>query len=117
MTEHKQWLAEYDRTFLSELRKLLLSLKSQATRELDKPSVRVEDVRIDSFEDSRHIVILFRDLDRSECLFRFDWVTPEEVDNDPCFSATVAWANFDETLYAVDLGLPEECSSEGINWI
>lgn len=118
MTDHEQWLAEYDRTLLSDLRKLLLNPKSQAHRERERPRIRVEDVRVDALETERQVVILFRDLDRSECLFGYAWGPLEVLADVAVIDATVIWANFDETLYASDLpGLPEECSTESINWI
>jgi hypothetical protein len=95
----------------------LLEPKRQARRELDRPRIRVEDVRIDTFKGERDVVILFRDLDRPECLFGFAWGLMGVLEDDEYFDATICWANFDETLYAADLGLPEECSPEGINWV
>ncbi len=116
-TDYEQRRVEYEHTLLSELRKVLLKPKSQARRELEKPRTRVEDIRIDTFEVGRQVVILFRDLDRPECLFGFAWGPLEVLADTAEIDATICWANFDETLYASDLGLPKECSPEGINWV
>ncbi len=62
-------------------------------------------------------MILFRDLDRPECLFGFTWGPVGIIEDDEYFEAVVCWANFDEMLYAAGHGLPKECSPEGINWI
>jgi hypothetical protein len=38
-------------------------------------------------------------------------------EDDAKMYVTIIWANFDETLYVSGLGLPKECSTEGVNWI
>ncbi|CAN5626904.1 hypothetical protein BH24ACT22_BH24ACT22_05200 [soil metagenome] len=84
---------------------------------MGKPKVRVEDVRTETFEGKRDVMILFRYLDRPECLFGFAWGSLETLGDTAEVDATICWANFDEILYAADLGLPKECSPEGITWI
>jgi hypothetical protein len=130
-TEYEQWRAEYEGTVLHELTRMLFDPKKQAERiERDQPRIRVEDVRLDTSEAEHGIVILFRDLDRPGCLFGWEvdaMPDSDVLDDDKAafadwrdaaeFYATIIWANWEERIYAFSSGLPEECSSEGINWI
>lgn len=129
--EREQRRAQYEDTVLRELTKVLLDPKKQAERiEGEQPRIRVEDVRLDTSEAEHSIAILFRDLDRPECLFGYDvdaMPDPDDLGDDKAafanwkdaaeFYATIIWANWEETIYAFDSGLPKECSSEGINWL
>ena len=103
--------------FLRKLGKVLLTPENQAQRERDNPPVRVEDVRIKPSTEGRAVVILFRDLNRPECLFGYAWDHLETMADDAEIDATIAWANWEEEIYAAGYGLPKECSPEGINWI
>ena len=109
---------------------MLLKPKSQARYEFRRPRIHVEDVRLETLETKRLIVILFRDLDRPKCLFGYARNTLEEPDILDSFKnyfyslkgaaevyATIIWANWHEKIHAGRYGLPEECSPEGINWI
>lgn len=117
MTDGEQGRNEYERTFLTELRKLLLDPKIQAQREQDNPPVRVEDVRIETSTEGGAAVILFRDLNRPECLFGYAWDHLETMAEAAEIDTTIAWANWEEEIYTAGYGLPQECSPEGINWI
>ena len=118
MAEHEQRSPEYEHTLLNELRRILLGPEKQARRtESENPRVWVEDVRIDAFGEVRTVVILFRDIDRPECLFGYAWGSLDELEDDPYISCTIVWANWEEEIYAAGYGLPEECSSEDVNWI
>ena len=129
-TEYGRRRAEYEQIVFHELRNLLLGPESYArSLEFEHPRIRVEDVRFDT-PGERDIAILFRDLDRSECLFGHN-VHPVEhaevleekfhesytLKDSAEMYATIAAINWEEEIYADRYGLPEECSSEGINWI
>ncbi len=65
-------------------------------------------------------MILFRDVDRPECLFGYALGPMEMLEDDPYdpyIFSTIVWTNWEEEIYAAGYGLPEGCSSEGINWI
>ena len=67
--------AEYERIVLRELRHILMEPGGQ-TESLERPTathggVRVEEVRLDASGPEHEIVLLFRDLARSRCLFGY----------------------------------------------
>lgn len=110
--------AEYEQTVLRELRSILLNPNNQTRRRevggLGE-KIRVEEVRLDTSEPEHKVVILFRDLDRPECLFGFDMEAIERHEPgydlrflDPEIWTTIVWANFQERI--VTQPLPKGCS-------
>lgn len=109
---------EYEQTVLRELRRILLNPNKQTKRRDDGglgEKIRVDEVRLDTSEPEHNVGILFRDLDRPECLFRFamqaiEWHEPryDLRPLEPEIWTKIVWANFQERI--VSPPLPEGCS-------
>jgi predicted esterase YcpF (UPF0227 family) len=110
--------AKYEQTVLRELRKILLNPNKQPGRREEgglADKIRVEEVRLETSELDHKVVILFRDLDRPQCLFGYEMEAIEWHEPgydlrflDPEIWTTIVWANFQERI--VSQPLPEGCS-------
>jgi hypothetical protein len=94
-------------------------------------SILIEDIRLEKGDaEGDDIVIVFRDVDHPHCLFGFcmfarepvapeqQWKESEDPEGRaPMGHGTVIYGNFMEHLQAADMGLPEDCDTEGITWL
>ena len=119
---------------LEGLHRILIDPGSQvanlACRGETHGGVRVEGIHLDESGPEHEIAILFRDLDRPECLFgyRIEAVEDPDVLNEATShhtdlsSAAQMWAEnvwilFEEEVFASGCGLPRDCSREAITWV
>ncbi len=126
--------AEYERIVLQEPHRILTDPAGQA-KNLERRvethgGVRIEEVRLDASDPEHEIMVLFLDLGRPDYLFGYRIEALETSDVlhartnpylDPA-SAARAWAEnvwvlFEEEVFAVGCGLPNDCSPEGVTWI
>ncbi len=119
---------------LGELHRILIEPGSQvenlALRGETHGGVRVERIYLDESGPEHEIAILFRDLDRPECLFGYRISAVETPDvleeaTNPYTDLTSAaqawgenvWVLFEEEVFAAGCGLPRSCSPEAVTWI
>jgi hypothetical protein len=85
--------------------------------------ISIEDVHLEKGErEGDTVVILFREVRRPRCVFGFRMETrepgiPPTPDESPEGWGEVIFANLQERIEAVDMGLPEDCDSNSITWI
>lgn len=117
---------EYERRAVEALRQRLLGPGGKAKKfgeEGTSSRILVEDVRIETAPTGNLIVILYRDLDRPDCLFgwRIEAMEPVSPAQHPGPAHPEEWAiivsaNFQEHILGTPYGLPKNCSPKGINW-
>ena len=125
---------EYERAVLEGLHRPLIEPGSQAAnlarRGETHGGARVERVYLDESGPEHEIAILFRNLDRPDCLFGYRRGAVETSDvlhestnpyTDLSSAAQVwaenVWVLLEEEVFAVGCGLPRGCSSEAVTWI
>jgi hypothetical protein len=117
----------YEQRVLAWVRQVLLVNDPQVGQ--GDRRVTIDDVRLEQKQASdQEVIILFREVRRPQCIFGFRAVahepTPQFMSdgrlgdvNDPEGWAAVIYANFRERIEALDMGLPEQCSEQGITWV
>ncbi len=84
--------------------------------------ITIEDIRFEQEgSENEQLVILFRETRRSHCLFGFrphsSYYQRSASDDEAVGDMEEIYANLQERVEATNMGLPENCKSEGITWI
>ncbi|QIN82836.1 hypothetical protein GBA63_09370 [Rubrobacter tropicus] len=128
VTREDEHYLESARETLDFLRHRLSDKERQRGLSDGRYRIEVDSVKLEDRDDGKAIVVMFRAEERPGCLFGFemDAVEPLEEDNpdddrrvfsDPREWGAVVLTNLDETLSAINLGLPEDCARQAVNWV
>ena len=84
--------------------------------------ITIEDIRFErEGAGDERLVILFREKRRSHCLFGFcphsSYYQRSASDDEAVGDMEEIYANLQERVEATTMGLPNNCTSEGITWI
>lgn len=89
--------------------------------------MEVDSVDLEDRDDRKVVVIMFGAEERPGCRFGFEMDAVEPLDEDdhderrmfpdPREWAAILLVNLDETLSAVHLGLPENCTPGAVTWV
>ncbi len=116
------------REALSFVRHRLLDKEEQRRLSDGCYRIEVDSVELEDRGDGKAIVVVFRAEERPGCLFGFemDAVEPLDEDNlddnrrmfpDPREWGAVVLANLDESLSALNHGLPEDWARNAVTWV
>lgn len=105
--EDSEWVSRVER----ELRLSLFNLDAQHQT---TSGVQIEGLHFDGTKPRTHVVVLFRDEMRLDCLRGYRWGNVWEWrDHDPEFLAHVLRANFEEGLLRISI----DCDPDAITWV
>lgn len=121
-------ISSYEQRVLLWLQKELASYPLAGP---DGKAILIEAIHLEQDkQENDDSVIFFRVASRPHCLFGFrlfarepvapghEWKENEDLEGrDPMGHGTVIYGNRMEQLQAADMGLPKDCTSDGVTWI
>lgn len=116
------------RETLSFVRHRLLNKEEQRRLSDRRYRIEVDSVELEDRADGKVLVVMFRAEERPGCLFGFEMDAVEPLDEsnpddnrrmfpDPREWGAVVLVNLDESLSALNLGLPEDCTRGAVTWV
>lgn len=116
------------RETLSFVRHRLLGKEEQRRLSDGRYRIEVDSIELEDRDYGKAVVVMFRAEERPGCLFGFemDAVEPLDEDNpddnrrmfpDPREWGAVVLVNLDESLSAINLGLPKDCARDAVTWV